>query len=100
MNEALISGMPVFMTDLSPNNQVLPKEWLVGATKITEFRAKSTIDVYGADPVELAKLIDNYVGMNKKLKQQVKRDALEIGIGSFSVDVLKDKYLELFDSLK
>lgn len=100
MNEALISGMPVFMTDLSPNNQVLPKEWLVGAKKITEFRAKSTIDVYGADPVELAKLIDNYVGMNKKLKQQVKRDALEIGIGSFSVEVLKHKYLELFDSLK
>jgi glycosyltransferase involved in cell wall biosynthesis len=24
MNEALISGMPVFMTDVSPNNQILP----------------------------------------------------------------------------
>ena len=28
-NEALISGLPVIMTDTSPNNEWLPKEWLV-----------------------------------------------------------------------
>jgi len=100
MNEALISGLPVFMTDLSPNNQVLPKEWLVDAEKIGEFRAKSIIDVYAGDPKQLAKLVDNYVSMRKKDQMKLKEQALEIGVNSFSPEVLKDKYLELFDSLK
>lgn len=100
MNEALISGLPVFMTDLSPNNQILPKEWLVDAQKITEFRAKSVIDVYDGDPKQLAKLIDNYVSMKKKNQIELKQQALDIGIGSFSYEVLKDQYIELFNSLK
>jgi DNA polymerase I-like protein with 3'-5' exonuclease and polymerase domains len=33
MNEALLSGLPVIMTDVSPNNTILPPEWLVEATK-------------------------------------------------------------------
>lgn len=100
MNEALISGLPVFMTNLSPNNQVLPKEWLIDAEKTGEFRAKSIIDVYSGDPKQLAKLIDNYIGMRKKDQMQMKQKALDIGIESFSPEILKDKYLELFDSLK
>jgi len=100
MNEALISGLPVFMTDLSPNNQILPKEWLVDAEKIGEFRAKSIIDVYEGDPKQLAKLIDNFINMKKKDKIKLKEQALDIGVGSFSPEVLKDKYIVLFDSLK
>ena len=100
MNEALISGLPVFMTDLSPNNQILPKEWLINAEKIGEFRAKSVIDVHSGDPVQLAKLIDNYVSMKKKDQMKVKQQALDIGITTFSQEVLKDQYLELFGSLK
>lgn len=100
MNEALISGLPVFMTDLSPNNQILPKEWLVDAEKIGEFRAKSIIDVYEGDPKQLAKLIDNFINMKKKDKIKLKEQALDIGVGSFSPEVLKDKYIELFNSLK
>lgn len=100
MNEALISGLPVFMTDLSPNNQVLPKEWLIDAEKIGEFRAKSVIDVYSGDPKQLARLVDNYISMRKKDQMQLKQKALDIGIESFSPEILKDKYLELFDSLK
>ena len=100
MNEALISGLPVFMTDLSPNNQVLPKQWLVDAQKTGEFRAKSIIDVYSGDPKQLARLVDNYIGMRKKNQMQIKQQALDIGVESFSPEILKDKYLELFDSLK
>ncbi|MFM7978890.1 MAG: hypothetical protein ACKPKO_06200, partial [Candidatus Fonsibacter sp.] len=94
------SGLPVFMTDLSPNNQVLPKEWLVDAQKTGEFRAKSIIDVYSGDPKQLARLVDNYIGMRKKDQMQIKQQALDIGVESFSSEILKDKYLELFDSLK
>lgn len=99
MNEALISGLPVFMTNLSPNNQILPSDWLIDAKQIGQFKAKSTIDVYEGDPVQLAKFIDNYIGMRRKDKLSMKKKALDIGIEHFSPEILKDKYLELFDSL-
>ena len=99
MNEALISGLPVFMTNLSPNNHVLPQEWLINAERIGEFKAKSLIDVYAGDPKELAKLIDNFVSLRKKDQLKMKEQALEIGITNYSHEALKDKYLELFDSL-
>lgn len=100
MNEALISALPVFMTNISPNNTVLPEKWLVDAEKIGDFKAKSLIDVYAADPVQLAKLVDNYMGIRKKDQIEMKKQALEIGITSFSHEALKHKYLELFESLK
>lgn len=93
MNEALLSGLPVFMTDISPNNKVLPKEWLVPSQKTTEFKARTMIDVYEADPKLLAKLIDDYV--NNADKIQEKKKAFDIGYNNFSVDVLKDKYLDI-----
>ena len=100
MNEALISGLPVFMTNLSPNNYILPEDWLISAEKISEFKAKSLIDVYAGDPKELAKLIDNFVSLRKRDQLKMKEQALEIGITNYSHEALKDKYLELFDSLK
>ncbi len=93
MNEALLSGLPVFMTDISPNNKILPKEWLVPSQKINQFKARTEIDVYEADPKMLAKLIDGYV--NNLDKIQEKKKAFDIGYNNFSVDVLKDKYLEI-----
>ena len=92
MNEALLSGLPVFMTDISPNNQVLPKEWLVESTKINQFKARTKIDVYEADPIKLARLIDNYIVSNKT---DYKNKAFEIGYNNFSADVLKNKYLNI-----
>jgi hypothetical protein len=41
----------------------------------------------------LAKLIDDYV--NNADKIQEKKKAFDIGYNNFSVDVLKDKYLEI-----
>ena len=58
VNEALGAGMPVIMTDISPNNQWLPAEWLVPATKTAEFMACNRVDVHQADSVALAARID------------------------------------------
>jgi len=58
MNEALAVGMPVVMTDVSPQNTVLPPDLLVPATLRTEIMTRAMIGVYEADPVELASLID------------------------------------------
>jgi glycosyltransferase involved in cell wall biosynthesis len=99
MNEALMSAMPVFMTDLSPNNKILPERWLVPATQTGQFKAKSIINVYSANPKHLAELVDNYMRMTRKKQLKMKNQAFEIANSTFSVEVLKDKYLNLFESL-
>ena len=95
MNEALISGMPVFMTNLMPNNAILPPEWLFKADKIDQFRAKSMIDVHSGDPKHLAEIVDNY--MNSKRRGRIKEQALNIGMENFSAEKLKPKYIELLN---
>lgn len=57
VNEALSAGMPVIMPDLSPNNQLLPREWMVPATKVGEFKPRMVIDIYEVDPRVLANKI-------------------------------------------
>lgn len=49
MNEALSAGMPVIMTDVAPNGDRLPKEWLVKANHRGTFFAHVDIDYYEAD---------------------------------------------------
>lgn len=94
MNEALISALPVFMTDISPNN-LLPKGWLVECNKIDELKTRTMLDVYSANPKMLGKLVDDYYSLDlEKLKSQ----AFEIGKNSFSVESLKEKYTNLINS--
>lgn len=58
MQEALSCGMPVIMTDISPQNELLPKAWLVPAKKIDQFQAPGgTTDIFEADPVDVARKI-------------------------------------------
>lgn len=93
MNEALLSGLPVFMTDISPNDALLPKEWLTQAQRTSQFYAKAYVQYFTADVVELAKKIDEYVNIEDK--SFYKQKAFEIGYNNFSAEVLKDKYLSI-----
>jgi glycosyltransferase involved in cell wall biosynthesis len=93
MNEALISGLPVFMTNISPNNAILPQEWLAASEKHDEFKARTIIDVYNADAKHLAKIVDHY--MHSRKKNKIKEQAIEIGFKNFSMENLKDKYLDI-----
>lgn len=95
MNEALMSAIPVFMTNISPNNIILPEKWLVDSRKIDEFKTKSMVDVYEANPEKLAKKIDNYINGDKI--EKYKLHAIEIGFNNFSVDVLKNKYIKIIN---
>lgn len=54
LNEALSSGLPVIMTNISPNNHLLPQEWLVGAKHAGYFEPRTRVDLWEADPIELA----------------------------------------------
>ncbi len=92
MNEALLSGMPVFMTDISPNNKILPNNWLVDSDKIDRLKTRTMLHVYEANAKSLAGSIDNYI---KNDKQKEKELAYDIGYNNFSAEVLKDKYLNI-----
>jgi glycosyltransferase involved in cell wall biosynthesis len=97
MNEALMSALPVFMTDIPPNNYILPKEWLVESSLISLFRTKVRIELFEANKEKLANQIDEYV--NNKNKNEYKEKAYQIGIDNFSPDNLLDKYLEVISHI-
>lgn len=97
MNEALMSGLPVFMTDISPNNIVLPKEWLAQSSFVKTFMSRIGVDLYNADPEALADVVDKYFA--KKDLHDSKSLGFKIGYDNFSSSVLKEKYLELINLL-
>jgi glycosyltransferase involved in cell wall biosynthesis len=93
MNEALMSGLPVFMTDVSPNNFVLPKDWLIESKQIGKIKTRSVLPVYEANPRKLAETIDNFI--NDKNKSIEKEKAFMLGQELFSVESLREKYINL-----
>ena len=95
MNEALLSGLPVFMPRISPNNVILPNKWTVEAEKIDEFSAKAIIDVYDINPKTLASVVDEYM---EKKDSLIKQEAFDLGFINFATESLKDKYLKLINS--
>lgn len=93
MNEALMSGMPVIMPDISPNNKILPKEWLVPAHRIGKFTARTPIDIYGCDIQALASRIDWVASQDC---EKIKTQALDIAYENFADSVLLEKYQKLW----
>lgn len=93
MCEALMSGLPVIMTDIDPNNKVLPSEWLVPATKSGQFMTRTLIDIYSADPKTLALRLDQFM-WNKSSKQR----AYEIG-KQYEAENLRTEYEALLSSM-
>lgn len=89
-NEALMSGLPVIMTDISPNDKLLPKKWLVSARKTDDLMTRTIIPVYSADVQELAKLLDNL-----EVTQEDKIEAFELGYNQFSETELLPVYSKL-----
>lgn len=94
MNEALLSALPVFMTDVSPNNDVLPQRWLAPSKKIGELMTRTKLNVYSGDPIILAKLLDSHMELADKLPEKL--SALTIGTSKFSSAALANKYQDLF----
>lgn len=94
-NEALMSGLPVIMPDISPNNRLLPPEWLVTANITDTLQTRILLDVYSADSHLLAEKLDWLTTMPDKTLQAMKLQAFELGYDNFSPEVLKPKYEEL-----
>jgi glycosyltransferase involved in cell wall biosynthesis len=93
MNEALMSGLPVIMPDISPNNKILPKEWLIPAKVEGQFLARVPIDVHAAEVDSLVSMFDYLVTADL---DTLKTDAFDLGYSNFSDTVLREQYEALF----
>ena len=96
MNEALLSGLPVIMTNIDPNNRILPSGWLSHASKCGSFMTKTDVDIYSADLRTLAIAINH---MCESDLQEEKKKAYQIGYDNFSFEVLRPKYQELLENI-
>lgn len=96
VQEALSAGMPVIMTDISPNNARLPKEWLGSAEKITSFRAHTEIDVYDIDDNELVEIMNRFA--DPTFMQEANQKANEIA-DSISWETLTLQYMKWFEQV-
>lgn len=94
LNEALSSGLPVIMPDISPNNHLLPKAWLARAKAKDYFEPRGRIDVYSCNIDSLQERIA-YVQMN--IEEESKR-ANEIA-ESISWRVMLPKWEEAIRSI-
>lgn len=89
-NEALMSGMPVMMTDCSPNNEWLPKDWLIPVSGSEEIETKVKIDSYTVDVQSLAQKMDDWA--KNCPKPEIAR---KLGVDNFSTAVLEPRYRTL-----
>lgn len=92
-NEALMSGMPVIMPDISPNNELLPREWVVKSTKTAELQTRDLIDVYTTDPQALAEKMEWMIAQDQSA---LKIQAFDVAYESFSPSKLKPLYEALW----
>ncbi len=92
-NEALMSGLPVIMPDISPNNKLLPKEWLVKARKKGEFFTRATIEIHESNLMDLARKLDWLVEQDQ---DELKIHAFDLGYNNFSETVLAPEYEKLW----
>lgn len=73
MWEALSSGMPVIMPNVSPNDSILPKEWLVNAELTGHLQTHTLLDLYTVDPYALTEKMLEVAG-DIELSNHASRD--------------------------
>ena len=96
MNEALASGLPVLMTDIEPNNKILPMKWLARANKKGSFYTRTNIDIYEANVIQLVSKVERLISISPEQMKQEKQEAYELAQREFSYESLLPKYLEVF----
>ena len=88
--------MPVISTNVSPQCDWLPHDWLVPATEAGTFPVRTEIQLYTADQVALADKIDQFASDATYYQAQAYR-AGRIA-EAISWDTLKPKYMEILQS--
>lgn len=94
MTEALCSGLPVIMTDIEPNNILLPSHWTVEAELAGQFMTRTSIDLYTVKHANLGQRLDFLARANLA---QDKKTAYNIGYREFSNYALETKWEYLIE---
>jgi len=101
--EALSTGMPVIMTDISPNYDLLPKEWLCDATYSHKFHdhnhtryAHVNVDVYEPDHQSLVTVMDRFHDHAYTQSSSIVADTIA---GELSWAKQKPQYIEKLEAL-
>lgn len=98
LNEALSTGMPVIMSNVSPNAPFLPPAWLVLAEVVGQFTPRTVIDIYGCNPQLLADKIDEFANLTA---EQIANNTNVANIiaDQISWETMKPKYIEALEGL-
>lgn len=94
MTEALCAGLPVIMTNVSPNDELLPPFWLLHAESAGRFMARTWIDMYTVNHAQLGERLDFF---SKKDLHGDKIMAYNIGYREFSNHELETKWEKLIE---
>lgn len=93
--EALSAGIPVIMTDISPNIKRLPMEWLCPAQFIDKLYTHTHIDLYQANPKDLMVKMIQFA--SNEFMRTANQQASTIAEKLSWVN-MKDEYLKLFEA--
>lgn len=97
MRESLACGVPVIMTDISPNFDFLPKDWLCEVSRHkNSFFAHTNIRYYKAEEASLMRTIKRFE--DEYYLGNANKQAHDIGI-SLGWDRQKAKYIQLIEKL-
>jgi glycosyltransferase involved in cell wall biosynthesis len=90
-NEALTSRLPVIMSNTSPNDAILPRDWLVPGAFNGGFMSRVPIPYFNVNIAALAQKLDQWAAMPDEVLDQQKARALELS-RQFDPEVLRPQY--------
>ena len=91
LNQALISGPPAIMSNTSPNNAILPRDWLVPGAFNGGFTFRVPIQYYNVNIAVMAAKLDDWATMPDEVLDQQKTRALELS-RQWNPEALRPQY--------
>jgi hypothetical protein len=95
LNEALTSGLPVDMSNTSPNDAVLPADWLVPGAFNGGFTSRVPIPYFNVNLAALARKLDEWAALPDEVLDQQRARALELS-GQWDPTALRPQYKAVF----
>jgi glycosyltransferase involved in cell wall biosynthesis len=90
-NEGLTSGLPVIMSNTSPNDAILPVDWFVPGAFNGGFTSRVPIPYFNVNVGLLARKLDEWAAMPDEVLDQHKVRALELS-RQWDPEVLRPQY--------
>lgn len=95
LNEAMSRGLAIMATDMSPQNEFLPKKLLIPIRGTKVIGIRQAVEVAEVDPRDIAKKIDEIAETDISEYSKISGHIAQ----QWSWDNLKPKYLKIFNQL-